>query len=269
MRGVVTLLAGAFCGVLWWAVSWALGAQAYGIWGRSAATGLLAAVVTGIAITAISTPLYRRASAQALYWYSPLSVYTAIAIYGLAIFLFRHFIDDFRDVLRGSIGEMPMPRPRGLDLFFFLTGKAAFVVMAFIVPSLVHGVVLAVAFYLVTSIVVGVCLSVIFQLAHCVEDAAFYPGTAVDEWARHQITTTANFAPGSRVLGWFVGGLNFQIEHHLFPRISHAHYARIAPAVQHICAERGVPYHVHETFTEALRSHYRLLRANGRFNSEF
>jgi hypothetical protein len=102
---VVTLLAGAFCGVLWWAVSWALGAQAYGIWGRSAATGLLAAIVTGITITAISTPLYRRASARALYWYSPLSVYTAIAIYGLAIFVLRHFIDDFHaNQIRWAVG---------------------------------------------------------------------------------------------------------------------------------------------------------------------
>jgi len=67
MRGVVALLAGSFCGVLWWAVSWALGAQAYGLWGRSAATGLLAAVVTGITITAISSPLYRPPSARALY----------------------------------------------------------------------------------------------------------------------------------------------------------------------------------------------------------
>jgi hypothetical protein len=105
MRGVVTLLAGAFCGVLWWAVSWALGAQAYGLWGRSAATGLLAAVVTGITITAISTPLYRRVSARALYWYSPLSVYTAIAIYGLAIFVLRHFIDDFHtNQIRWAVG---------------------------------------------------------------------------------------------------------------------------------------------------------------------
>ena len=95
MNGAVGLLAGACFGVLWWGVSWALGAQAFGIWGKSAATGLLAAIVTGIMITAISIPTYRRASARALYWYSPLSVYAAILIYGLAIFVLRHLIDDF------------------------------------------------------------------------------------------------------------------------------------------------------------------------------
>jgi linoleoyl-CoA desaturase len=179
-----------------------------------------------------------------------------------------HFIDDFRDILRGRVGEMPLPRPRGLELLLFLIGKATFVVTAFIVPSLVHGIAVALTFYLVTSMVLSVSLSVVFQLAHCVEETAFYPGTALDEWARHQIATTTNFAPGSRILGWFIGGLNFQIEHHLFPRISHAHYARIAPVVQRICAERDIPYRVHQTFGEALRSHYRLLRANGRVNSE-
>ncbi len=94
MNGAVGLLAGAFFGVLWWGVSWALGAQAFGIWGRSV-TGLLAAIVTGILITAISIPTYRCASARALYWYSPLSVYAAILIYGLAIFVLRHLLDDF------------------------------------------------------------------------------------------------------------------------------------------------------------------------------
>jgi len=95
MNGAVMLLAGAFFGVLWWGVSWALGDQAFGMWGRSAVTGLLAAIVTGILITAVSIPTYRRASARALYWYSPLSVYAAILIYGLAIFVLPHLIDDF------------------------------------------------------------------------------------------------------------------------------------------------------------------------------
>jgi linoleoyl-CoA desaturase len=177
-----------------------------------------------------------------------------------------HFFDDFRDVLRGQIGGMPLPPPRGLDLLVFLFGKAAFFVTAFLIPSLVHGITLALTFYLVTAMVVGIVLSVIFQLAHCVEGTAFYLGKAADEWALHQIATTADFAPRSRLLRWSIGGLNFQIEHHLFPRLSHVHYPRIAPVVQRVCEERGVPYRVHKTFGDALRSHYRLLRENARIS---
>jgi linoleoyl-CoA desaturase len=184
-------------------------------------------------------------------------------LYGL-LPLKWHFLDDFRDVLRGRIGDMPLPRPRGVDLLLFLAGKATFVVTTFVVPILIHGPALVLAFYLATSLVAGLALSVVFQLAHCVEGAEFHDGAAADEWALHQLATTTDFAPRSRFLRWAIGGLNFQIEHHLFPRLAHVHYPRIAPVVQRICAERGVAYRVHDSFADALRSHYRLLRASGR-----
>jgi linoleoyl-CoA desaturase len=183
-------------------------------------------------------------------------------LYGL-LPLKWHFLDDFRDVIRGRIGEMPLPRPRGLDLALLVTGKAAFFVTTFVIPSRVHGVPLALAFYLLTSLVVGIALSVVFQLAHCVEGTEFHDGQAADEWARHQLATTTDFAPRSRLLRWSIGGLNFQIEHHLFPRLSHVHYPRIAPVVRRVCAEHGVAYRVHDTFGDAIRSHYRLLRDTG------
>lgn len=100
-RPVMPLLIGALCGILWWAVSWAFGARAYGIWGTHLATGAIAGIVTGIAITAVSTPMYRRISSRGLYWYSPLSVYAAIAIYGLVVFALRHLVDDF------AVGQKP------------------------------------------------------------------------------------------------------------------------------------------------------------------
>jgi hypothetical protein len=89
------LFAGVLCGIFWWAVSWAFGARAYGIWGSYAATGLIAGIVTGVVITAVSTPMYRRASSRSLYWYSPLSVYAAIALYGLVVFALRYLVGDF------------------------------------------------------------------------------------------------------------------------------------------------------------------------------
>ena len=95
MRGAPVLAAGVVFGTLWWGVSWMLGAKAYGIWGTHPSTGLLAGIATGILITAISAPVYRRLSLKSLYWYSPLSVYGSIAIYGLVIFVLRSLVDDF------------------------------------------------------------------------------------------------------------------------------------------------------------------------------
>ncbi len=123
-------------------------------------------------------------------------------------------------------------------------------------------------FYLAASFVQGVTLSVVFQLAHCVEGAAFPlprpdTGRMAAGWAEHQVESTVDFARGNRLLAWFIGGLNFQIEHHLFPRICHVHYAAIAPLVETTCEDFGLIYAAHDTFRTGIASHYRWLRRMG------
>ena len=90
------------------------------------------------------------------------------------------------------------------------------------------------------------------------------PPVIAEEWGAHQMRTTANFATTNRYLNWFAGGLNFQIEHHLFPGISHTIYPKIASIVRQTAAEFGLPYHHYDSYTEALKSHYRFLRELGR-----
>jgi linoleoyl-CoA desaturase len=85
-----------------------------------------------------------------------------------------------------------------------------------------------------------------------------------DEWAIHQVKTTANFATSNPVVSWLVGGLNFQVEHHLFPKISHVHYPRINKIVKQTCEEFGVEYIEYPTVTKAIRSHINYLRQMGR-----
>jgi hypothetical protein len=95
MRRALVLVAGVLCGILWWGVSWLLGASAYGIWGTYRTTGLIAGIATGVITATVSALAYRRLSVKSLYWYSPLSVYGAVAIYGLVIFILRSLIADF------------------------------------------------------------------------------------------------------------------------------------------------------------------------------
>ncbi len=105
MRHSIVLVAGAVCGFLWWGVSWMLGAKAYGIWGTYGLTGLLAGIITGVIMVAISAPVYRGLSKRNLYWYSPLSVYLSIAVYGLVIFVLRYMVDDFHsNQVRWAVG---------------------------------------------------------------------------------------------------------------------------------------------------------------------
>lgn len=117
----------------------------------------------------------------------------------------------------------------------------------------------------------GVILTVVFQLAHTVEGTS-HPmpdseGRIENEWAIHQMNTTVNFAPKNKWLSWYVGGLNFQVEHHLFPRVCHVHYPDIAPIVRQTAAEFNVPYLENPTFLKALASHIATLRRFGKLPS--
>jgi linoleoyl-CoA desaturase len=111
-------------------------------------------------------------------------------------------------------------------------------------------------------------MSVVFQLAHCVEEAEFplpqpETGRIENAWAIHQAETTVDFARRSRVVAWLLGGLNFQIEHHLFPRVCHVNYPAISKLVETTCREFGVRYAEHDSFRIGLASHFRWLRRMG------
>lgn len=179
-----------------------------------------------------------------------------------------HLYDDFHNVLTGRIGGHRFPRPKGRELATFLGGKAVFFTLAFGLPMLLHPWWCVLALYGIASLVLGVTLSVVFQMAHCVEEAAFpLPATETgrieSSWAVHQVETTVDFAPRNRLLSWFVGGLNFQVEHHLFPQICHIHYPAIAKLVEETCREFGLKYNAYKTFLAGLISHYRWLRRMG------
>jgi linoleoyl-CoA desaturase len=177
-------------------------------------------------------------------------------------------LDDFRKLITGRIGEHRVPRPQKWDLVILLVGKAIFLTSAFGIPLLFHRPNVALFYYLVASLVLGIVLSIVFQLAHCVEKASFpMPGEGTgcveNAWAVHQVETTVDFARESRVVGWLLGGLNFQIEHHLFPRISHANYPAISRLVEETCRDFGINYMEYKSFRAAVASHFRWLRRMG------
>ena len=122
--------------------------------------------------------------------------------------------------------------------------------------------------FLIMHFTAGFILSTIFQMAHVVEGAEqVLPnehGVIETEWAVHELLTTANFARNNLFLNWYIGGLNFQIEHHLFPKICHIHYKNISPIVEQTAREFGIQYNLQPTFTRALVSHFRRLKQLGR-----
>lgn len=122
--------------------------------------------------------------------------------------------------------------------------------------------------FLTMHLVTGICISVVFQTAHVMPDNTFplpdNTGKLETERLVHQLITTCDYSPKSRLFSWLIGGLNFQIEHHLFPYISHVHYKNIAPIVKKTTEEFGIPYHCYPTFFSAIKSHYLMLRTLGR-----
>jgi linoleoyl-CoA desaturase len=119
-------------------------------------------------------------------------------------------------------------------------------------------------FFATTAVTLGFTLAVVFQLAHCVEEASFPAARHLDtDWATHQVETTVDFASKNRWLTWYVGGLDHQIEHHLFPRMCHLHYPIIAPIVEATCREFDIPYRTNPSLLHALRSHFRWLARMG------
>lgn len=114
----------------------------------------------------------------------------------------------------------------------------------------------------------GLLLSIIFQTAHVMPDCQFpmpdETGEMETNWAIHEMLTTTNFAPSSILFSWFIGGLNYQVEHHLFPSICHVHYKDISIIVAETAREYGVPYNTKRTFISALWDHTKLLYTLGR-----
>jgi linoleoyl-CoA desaturase len=172
-------------------------------------------------------------------------------------------------VMLGRIGAHAMARPKGWHLVTFVAGKAIFFSLAFVVPLWLHAAWPVLACYVTASFIQGIVLSTVFQVAHCVPSASFplprpEDGRMSAPWAVHQVEATVDFARDNRLLSWFTGALNFQIEHHLFPRVCHVHYSALAPIVEATCRQFGVRYAVHDSFLASIASHFRWLRSMGR-----
>jgi linoleoyl-CoA desaturase len=180
-----------------------------------------------------------------------------------------HVFDDFKDVITGSIGRQRMPRPTGGDLIRLIAGKLLFFGWAVAVPAMVRPLWQVALGYAVSIFLLGLTLAVIFQLAHCVGDADFpelpegSEAQFQSDWAVHQIQTTVDFAPENRLVTWYLGGLNFQVVHHLFPTVCHVHYPALSRIVDETCRAHGIRYRVQRTLGSALGSHVRWLKRMG------
>ncbi len=192
----------------------------------------------------------------------------AFPAYGLMTLLWVT-IGDFRKFFTGRIGDYKLPKPSVSEATLFFLTKIFYFGYMLVLPMFFHPVWQVLAFFLIVHVVLGFTMASIFQLAHIVGDNTFpapdpQNGNIENEWAIHEVETTANFAPKSKLAAWYFGGLNFQIEHHLFPRICHIHYPAISDIVRKTCQEFGIRYVSYPTIREAVVAHFLFLKELGR-----
>jgi linoleoyl-CoA desaturase len=207
-----------------------------------------------------NVPALRRHRYQ--HWY-------AFLAYGFAA-LFWVFVKDYKYFLRRDLGPYRNRRNPPREVAMLIVTKLFTLAWTIVVPLLVlriHWWQFLIG-YLAMNLIAGIILGVVFQLAHVVEGTD-YPqpdagGDMEHAWLIHQMLTTSNFAPRNRLLSWYVGGLNYQIEHHLFPAVCSVHYPAISRVVREAAAAHGIPYLQQPTLALAIRSHYRMLKHFGR-----
>jgi linoleoyl-CoA desaturase len=180
-------------------------------------------------------------------------------LYGLLYFLWV-FYTDYKKYFSGKVGDISIRKMKMADHITFWSFKVLYFLMYIILPIYLIGLNAWIAGFITYSFISGLVLSTVFQLAHTVNETSFpkaiQPSNKIaDEWAVHQLKTTANFATKNKIITWYVGGLNYQIEHHLFPKISHVHYPAISKIIKELCINLRLPYIEHEKMTGAIASH--------------
>lgn len=217
-------------------------------------------------------PFVRTSPHQKHRFYHRFQQFYAMLFYGLATISWV-FIKDYVKMSKGKIGETNMPITAKLVLqmvAFKLIYYSIFLVIPLMVMPFSIGLILA--GFCLMHWVEGFTIGTIFMLAHLVEDVHFPmpddQGNIDSNWAAHQLYTTSNFAQKSQFVGFVTGGLNFQVEHHLFPDICHVHYPAISQIVEETAKEYNLPYNTQPTLFKALRSHLRFLTIMGRGSVE-
>lgn len=220
-------------------------------------------VAPGLIRLSDDTPLNRVQRFQ--HWY-------ALPLYSLASLSWA-FRKDFKKFFQAKVGQTIVKHPNieYFNLFFYkLLYYFLFIALPLVLLSVSWWQFLIV--FLVMHLMQGLTMGLVFQLAHVVEGTEFPvpndSGNMEEAWAEHQMHTTANFATQNKFASFLLGGLNRQIEHHLFPKICHIHYGKISSIVKKTALEFNIPYIESPTFFAALKSHYRILRRFSRETTE-
>lgn len=223
--------------------------------------------VDGVDDDIAKSPIMRQCSTQKWVPAHRFQHIYVVLVYAISSFAWVLMM-DFNKYFSKKVFSTPLQKMDTSDHILFWASKVLYVAFYIVIPGLLVGWQAWAIGFASMHVVMGLTLAIVFQLAHVVEHTEFEsagvePKMIENEWAIHQIKTTANFARNDKVVSWFVGGLNYQVEHHLFPRVSHVHYPAISSIVKETCERHNLPYNEYPTMTQAVASHFRMMRKLG------
>jgi linoleoyl-CoA desaturase len=225
--------------------------------------------VDGVDDDIVKVPIFRWAKTQPLKKLHRFQHIYAFFIYMLSP-IFWVFLTDYPKYFTKSVGHVPLPKISTKEHIIFWGSKLFYIAFYIAIPLYFLPTSTFLIGYFAMNAVFGLTLSLVFQLAHVVENTHFTSLdekteelSVEDEWAVFQMATTSNFATNNKVISWCLGGLNFQVEHHLFSRISHVHYPALNKILIKVCKETGVQYNAYPTMWQAFKSHMRYVKRLG------
>ena len=224
--------------------------------------------VDGIDDDIAKSPIMRQCSTQKWVPAHRFQHIYVVLVYAISSFAWVAMM-DFNKYFKRKIVSTPLQKMSTKEHVIFWLSKLLYALFYVIIPIMLVGAKSWAIGFTCMQITMGLTLALVFQLAHVVEHAEFEaagiePKLIENEWAAHQVLTTANFAPKNWLVNWYVGGLNFQVEHHLFPRISHVHYPALSKIVQQTCEQFNLPYNTYPTMSESIVSHFKMMKKLGK-----
>ncbi len=219
----------------------------------------------------LNVPFFLRFSPHAKrYWLHRYQHFYVWIFYGLSTLSWVTVKDFIRINRYRNMGFLKRPNEFRYELLKLIAWKMVYYTYALIIPMLVSPFTwwITLLAFVWMHIITGLLISTVFQTAHVMPEVE-YPlpnkkGEISNHWAIHQLHTTTNFSPHCAWFSWLIGGLNFQIEHHLLPNICHVHYRKLSPIVAATAKECGVPYNMKKSFLSAVWSHIIMLQQLGR-----
>ena len=219
----------------------------------------------------INPPLILRFSPHAKrYWLHRFQHLYVWFFYGISTFSWVTMMDFIRIKRYRKMGFFSRKGEYSKEMIRIIAWKLLYYSYSLILPLVMVPLApwIVILAFLSMHFISGLSLSIVFQTAHVMPNTDFplpnENGLIANDWTIHQMATTSNFAPNSRLFSWLIGGLNYQVEHHLFPNICHIHYKKISRIVAETAQEYGIPYLTKKTFIAAVSDHIKMLRQLGK-----